>query len=56
MSDQLNRMSDEQFDRAEAAYTVIVALEQEVVAAEARRASFGARVADSISEDAADPR
>ena len=42
-------MTDEQLDRAEAAYTEIVALEQEVAAAEAPRASFGARAADSIS-------
>jgi len=36
-------------NRAEAAYTEIVALEQEVAAAEAERASFGARAADRIS-------
>ena len=42
-SDHLSRMTDEQLDRAEAAYTVIVALEQEVAAAEAQRASFGTR-------------
>ena len=34
--DQLSRMTDEQFDRAEAAYIEIVALEQEVAAAEGR--------------------
>jgi len=47
--EQLNRMTDEQLDRVEAAYTEIVALEQEVRAAEARRASFSARAAESIS-------
>ena len=47
--EQLNRMTDKQLDRAEAAYTEIVALEQEVAATEAQRASFGARTADSIS-------
>jgi len=52
--EQLNRMTDEQLDRVEAAYTEIVALEQEVAAA-AQRASFGARVADSTSRDAAQP-
>ena len=30
--EQLNRMTDEQLDRTEAAYTVIAALEQEVAA------------------------
>ena len=40
--EQLNRMTDEQLDRAKAAYTVIVALEQEVAADEAQRVSFGA--------------
>ena len=49
-------MTDEQLDRAKAAYTVIVALEQEVAADEAQRASFGARAADSTSWDAAHPR
>ena len=42
-------LTDEQLDRAEAAYTVIVALEQEVAAAEAQRASFGARAEARIS-------
>ena len=42
-------MTDEQLDRTEAAYAEIVALEQEVAAAEAQRASFGARAADNIS-------
>ena len=37
--EQLSRMTDEQLDRAEAAYTVIVALEQEVAADEAQRVS-----------------
>ena len=47
--EQLSRMTDEQLDRTEAAYAEIVALEQEVAAAEAQRASFGARAADNIS-------
>ncbi len=42
-------MTDEQLDRVEAAHTEIVALEQEVAAGEAQRASFGARATDSIS-------
>ena len=36
--EQLNRMTDEQLDRTEAAYTVIAALEQEVAADDAQRA------------------
>ena len=40
--EQLSRMTDERLDRAEAAYTVIVALEQKVAATEAQRASFRA--------------
>jgi len=47
--EQLNRMMDEQLDRVEAADAEIVALEQEVAAGEAQRASFGARAAGSIS-------
>ena len=47
--EQLNRMTDDQLDRVEVACAEIVALEQEVAAAEAQRASFGARAADSIS-------
>ena len=47
--EQLNRMTDDQLDRTEAAYGEIVALEQEVAAAEAQRASFSARAAESIS-------
>ena len=47
--EQLSRMTDEQLDRLEAAYTVIVALEQEVAAAEAQRASFGARPTEHTS-------
>ena len=47
--EQVSRMTDEQLDRAEAPYTVIVALEQEVAADEAQRASFSARATDSIS-------
>ena len=42
-------MTDDQLDRAEAAYTTIAALEQEVAAAEAQRVSFSARVAESTS-------
>ena len=48
MPEQLSRMTDEQLDRAEAAYTIIVALEQEVAADEVQRASLGARAADCI--------
>jgi len=48
-SEQLTRMTDGQLDRVEAACAEIVALEQEVAAAEAQRASFGAGAADSIS-------
>ncbi len=44
--EQLNRMTDDQFDRTEAAYGEIVALEREVAAAEAQRASFRARAAE----------
>ena len=33
--EQLNRMTDDQLDRAEAAYTTLVALEQEVASADA---------------------
>ena len=51
--EQLNRMTDEQLDRTEGAYTVIVALEQEVASDEAQRARFSARAADSTSGDAA---
>ena len=40
----------------EAAYAEIVALEQEVAAAEAQRASFSARAAESISYGTAHPR
>ena len=36
--EQLNRMTDEQLDRTEAAYTTIAALEQEVAADESQRA------------------
>ena len=36
--EQLNRMTDEQLDRTEAAYTTIAALEQEVTADDAQRA------------------
>ena len=42
-------MTDGQLDWVEAAYTEVVALEQEVAAAEVQGASFGARAADSVS-------
>ena len=54
--EQLNRMTDEELDRAEAAYTTLVALEQEVAAGAAQRARFSARAADSTSGAAAHPR
>ena len=47
--EQLNRMTDEQLDRTEGAYTTIAALEQEVAADDAQRARFSARAADSTS-------
>ena len=47
--EQLNRMTDDQLNRAEAAYTTLVALEQEVAADDAQRARFSARAADSTS-------
>ena len=47
--EQLKRMTDEQLDRTEAAYTAIAALEEEVAADDAQRARFRARAADSIS-------
>ena len=46
--EQLNRMTDKQLDRTGAAYAEIVALGQEVAAAEAQRVSFSARAGDSI--------
>ena len=46
-AEQLSRMTDERLDRAEAAYTEIVALGQEVSAAEAQRVSFGTRAAEA---------
>ena len=49
-------MTDEQLDRTEAAYTMLVALEQEVVSDDAQRARFSARAADSTSGAAAHPR
>ena len=36
--EQLKRMTDEQLDRTEAAYTMLVALEQEVASDDAQRA------------------
>ena len=53
--EQLNRMTDEQLDRAEGAYTTIAALEQEVASDEAQRARFSARAADSTSGAAVHP-
>ena len=47
--EQLNRMSDDQLDRAETAYTTLASLEQEVAADEARRTSFGARSRDALA-------
>ena len=47
--EQFDRMSDDQLDRAETAYTTLVSLEQEVAADEARRASFGARSRDALA-------
>ena len=38
--EQLNRMTDDQLDRAEAAYTTLVALEQEVASADAPRGAL----------------
>jgi hypothetical protein len=55
-TEQLKRMTDDQLDRTEAAYTVIAALEQEVAADEAQLARFSARAADSTSGAAAHPR
>ncbi len=54
--EQLNRMTDEQLDRTGAASAEIVALWQEVAAAEAQRVSFSARAGDSIPLDAAHPQ
>ena len=45
-TDQLQRMTDDQLDRVEAASGMLVTLEQEVKADESRRASFGARPLD----------
>ena len=42
-------MTDDQLDRAEGGYTTLVALEQDVAAADAQRARFSARAADSTS-------
>jgi len=54
--EQLNRMTDEQLDRTEAAYTMLVALEEEVAADDAQRTRFRTRAAESTSWDAAHPR
>ena len=47
--EQFQRMTDDQLDRAESAYTALTTLEREVVADDARRASFGARPTDAVS-------
>ena len=54
--EQLKWMTDEPLDRTEAAYTMLVALEQEVASDDAQRARFSARAADSTSGAAAHPR
>ena len=54
--EQLKRMTDEQLDRTEAAYTMLVALEQEVAADDAQRACFSVWAADSTSGAATHPR
>ena len=41
--EQLKRMTDEQLDRTEAAYTMLVALEQEVAADDAQRGRVSVR-------------
>ena len=53
--EQLKWMTDEQLDRTEAAYTMLVALEQEVASDDAQRARFSARAADSTSGAAVHP-
>ena len=47
--EQFERMSDDQLDRAETAYTTLATLEREVATDEARRASFGARSKDVLA-------
>ena len=46
--EQFERMSDDQLDRAEAAYKTLATIEKEVAADEARRASFSARSRDVV--------
>ena len=46
--EQLNRMSDDQLERSEAAYKTLATIEKEVAADEARRASFSARSRDVV--------
>jgi len=41
--EQLQRMTDDQLNRTEAAYAALATIEKEVAADEARRASFGSR-------------
>ena len=48
--EQLNRMSDDQLERSEAAYKTLATIEKEVAADEARRASFSARSRDALSQ------
>ena len=47
--EQFQQMTDDQLDRAEAAYTALATLKREVAADERCRASFGARAADPTS-------
>tara|TARA_Y100000758_G_C15826377_1_gene340252 strand:- start:86 stop:232 length:147 start_codon:yes stop_codon:yes gene_type:complete len=46
--EQLQRMTDDQLNRAEAAYAALATIEKEVAADEARRASFSARSRDVV--------
>ena len=48
--EQFQRMTDDQLDRAEAAYTTLATLEREVAADERCRSSFGVRAADLTSQ------
>jgi len=46
--EQLQRMTDDQLNRTEAAYTVLATIEKEVASDEARRTSFSARSRDVV--------
>ncbi|HIM14662.1 MAG TPA: hypothetical protein EYM31_02735 [Acidobacteria bacterium] len=46
--EQLERMTDDQLNRTEAAYTALATIEKEVAADEARRVSFSARSRDVV--------